>query len=206
MDTAYHTCGGLWSHQYPWSRDSMSHGFQTASPTGPEQQGQSSSSGGIVSPQSSLTTINPGRSAGNSRGQDVSTSQALTTVQHEFSNSLINVKGVDHSVILLGVKGPRITLELAQIYTLEYCRDDIFFHTLKQQYKQCWGRLRCWLSVWRLNHCEFAKVISNDMVPDAPRSPIAVREFMAGHDHLSRQRPTHGYKNVQLRSATTARR
>ena len=60
--------------------------------------------------------------------------------------------------IMFGVKGPRRTLELAQIGTEEQSDDHTLFTELRNKYKILRGFWRYWFSVWRLNHCDFVKV------------------------------------------------
>ena len=74
------------------------------------------------------------------------------------------MQGTGQAVVLFGVKGPGITLKLARIETGNYRRDDIFFWTMKQRFKQCRRSLRYWLSIWRLSHCDFVKVDPQSML------------------------------------------
>ncbi|KAH8648915.1 hypothetical protein BGZ60DRAFT_422582 [Tricladium varicosporioides] len=59
--------------------------------------------------------------------------------------------------ILFGVKGPRRTLELAQVNTKSYTCDGSFFQDLRYKYRQMRGFWRYWFSVWRLGYCDFVK-------------------------------------------------
>lgn len=60
--------------------------------------------------------------------------------------------------VMFGVKGPRRTLELAQIGTKEQGDDCTFFTELRRKHKSLRGFWRYWFSVWRLSHCNFVKV------------------------------------------------
>ena len=148
VDEHYHLCG---------LRSRASGGIQTSSPSTSRNEGQYSPSTGSLSSQNPPTT-DPGGNPPDRRAQGTSTTRGSHTNPQQSTNTAINVRDTNQSVILLGVKGSRITLELAQIDTIKYGRDDLFFWTLKRQYKQCRGSLRYWLSIWRLSHCDFVKV------------------------------------------------
>ena len=90
--------------------------------------------------------------------QNTSITRKVQTRQQQASHTAIIVQGNNQSVVLFGVKGSRITLELAQIDAVKYGKDNLFFLNLREEYKQRRGRLRYWLSVWRLSHCDFVKV------------------------------------------------
>lgn len=108
-------------------------------------------------------------SAGPSAGVRISSTNVSTTEgdqspleirpddQHKLQTS-IHMPGTEQLVILFGVKGARLTLELAQINTLRYDQDHIFFHHLREQHKDLRGWLRHWFSFWRLSHCDYVKV------------------------------------------------
>ena len=150
-------------------------------------------------------TTRAGKSLEKRRAQNMSTPQSLLTSQPQTAITAINVQGTDQSVVLFGVNGPRITLELGQIDTIKYGRDDQFFWNFKQQYEQHRGFLRYWFSVWRLSHCDFVKVISNTMLDASNRLQVSVREDLGCRNRMSRQRSTYRY-NIRLRSKTTTRR
>lgn len=186
VDEHYHLCG-LGSRAIGGNRYS--------SPSTPGNQGQHYPSTG--SSRNPPTPSSGGKPA-DSRTQDTSTTtRGSQTSQLPDTNTTINVRDTNQSVILLGVKGSRITLELAQIDTIKYGRDDIFFRTLKRQYKQCRGSLRYWLSIWRLSHCDFVKVGSKSMSKRFYCLPVSVREDMGGCNRMPRQRSTHGY-NIRV--------
>ena len=157
VNTHDHLCG-LMLRQSFWSWSRVRDGIRYASPFASGQQGPHDPSAG-GSPSQNTATTTSGASSQTSWAPNTSITIGSQTNQQPLSNTVINVRGTNQSIILLGVKGPRITLELAQIDTLKYCRDALFFWTLKQQYKQCRGRLRHWLSIWKLTHCDFVKVI-----------------------------------------------
>ena len=157
VNTHDHLCR-LMLRQSFWSWSRVRDGIRHASPFASGQQGQyDPSAGGSTSQNTATSTF--GASSQTIWAPNTSTTPGSQTNQQRQSNTVINVRGTNQSIVLLGVKGPRITLELAQIDTLKCCRDDLFFWTLKQQYKQCRGRLRHWLSIWKLTHCDFVKVI-----------------------------------------------
>jgi hypothetical protein len=63
-----------------------------------------------------------------------------------------------HHFVLLGVKGKRRTLELAQIDMATYQDDGAFFRDLRENYAQLRGFMRCWFSIWQFSYCDFVKV------------------------------------------------
>lgn len=145
-----------------WSWSRISDVMQYARPSASGHQGQYSPSTGPSSSQNQPTT-GVSRTPQHSQTRNTSTTQEAQTNQQQPTNTAINVQGTSQSVVLLGVKGPRITLELAQIDTIKNGKDNLFFWSLKQQYKQHRGSVRYWLSIWRLNHCDFVKVISTSL-------------------------------------------
>ena len=62
--------------------------------------------------------------------------------------------------VLFAVQGARRTLELAHINVDQKVDDEAFFHNIRIRYKKKRGFLRYWLSIWQLNDCEMAMVIS----------------------------------------------
>ncbi len=60
--------------------------------------------------------------------------------------------------ILLGIKGPRRTLEMAQIPVHSQTTDYSAFQALKDCYQTHRGRFRLWFSIWRMENCEVVKV------------------------------------------------
>lgn len=60
--------------------------------------------------------------------------------------------------ILFGVRGARRTLVPTQIHVTSQTTDSHIFQELKRCYRIYRGRLRLWLSVWRLEYCEVVKV------------------------------------------------
>lgn len=138
----------IWS----WSRISDGVHYATSG-----HQGEYSPSAAPSSSQDP-PRIGVSRAPQHSQTRDTSTTQEAQTNQQQPTITAINVQGTSQSVVLLGVKGSRITLELAQIDTTKNGKDNLFFRTLKQQYKQHRGSVRYWLSIWRLNHCDFVKV------------------------------------------------
>lgn len=159
--------------QSSWSWRRVLAGIRYSSPSASGHQGQDSPSAGPLSSQNPPTTSGGGNPQ-DKPTQDSSTPQRSQTNQQQSTNTAIDVRGTNQSVVLLGVKGPRITLELAQIDTLKYGRDDLFFWALKQQYKQLRGNLRYWLSVWTLSHCDFVKVESKRISDGAQCLPMSV--------------------------------
>lgn len=141
-----------------WTWSHILDSIRFASPaSGSRYQGQYSPSAGPLSSQTPRTT-NPKGSSSGSPTQDKSTTQGAQTIQQQSTNAAISVQGANNPVVLLGVKGSRITLELAQIDAIKHCKDNLFFWTLKEQYKQHRGVLRYWFSIWKLSHCDFVKV------------------------------------------------
>ena len=155
VDEHNHLCG-LRLRRKPWIWMRVLAGIRYSSPSTSGPQGQYNPSAGSLLSQSSPTSH--GGNPQDKSTQDTSTPQGSQINQQQSTNTAINVQETSQSVVLLGVKGPRITLELAQIDTLKYGRDDLFFWALKKQYKQCRGSLRYWLSIWNLSHCDFVKV------------------------------------------------
>lgn len=136
--------------------------IQHASPSESSHQKQDRSTVESPSSQNPLVS-NVGGSTSKSWNQNTSTTQTVQTRQQQPPHIAISLGGVNESVVLFGVKGPRITLELAQIDAVKHGKDNLFFLNLREEYKQRRGRLRYWLSVWKLSHCDFVKVRSNSM-------------------------------------------
>ncbi len=153
---------GLEPRQKSWNWNTILEGIRYAKPSTSGHQGQYSSSRGSSSSQNSQTN-SPGGSSKDKQAQGRFTPRKSQKNQDEIADTTVNVQGTMQSVILFGVRGRRITLELAQIDTLTHSRDDLLFWTLKQQYKQRRGSLRFWLSIWKLSHCDFVKVVSNSI-------------------------------------------
>ena len=88
------------------------------------------------------------------------TPEAVVPARSSQPNTQTNIimPQSNESVVLFGVKGTRRTLELAQINTLEHKEDEVFFQSLKKEYRRLRGVLRYWFSIWRLKHCDFVKV------------------------------------------------
>ncbi|MCJ1459964.1 hypothetical protein MMC28_010343 [Mycoblastus sanguinarius] len=109
----------------------------------------------------SAMQINQGTSPGQDRQsqerQTGPTAQRPTTNQHRATQISIEMPEIDQALVLFGVKGPRRTLELAQIDTLRHGQDGLLFWTLGKEYKKLRGALRYWFSIWRLSHCDFVK-------------------------------------------------
>ena len=188
VEKADHLCR-LIPHQKSWGWSRILAGIRHVAPSTSRHQGSGSPSGGTVSLQD-LQITSPSGSTQNNWNQVNSTFRGLDPSQQQSANTAINVPRIDQPVVLFGIQGPRITLELAQINTLKYCKDNLFFEALKQQYKQRRGRLRYWFSVWRLSHCDFVKVISNGASLKFLCLPWSVREDMGGYHGMSRQRST----------------
>lgn len=64
--------------------------------------------------------------------------------------------------VLFGVKGSRITLELAQIDVSQHKNsesgDEAFFSSVRAHYKTLRGTARYWFSIWQLKYCDFVEV------------------------------------------------
>ena len=198
-----HLCG-LEKRQKSWSWSTILEGIRYANPSTSGHQGQYSSSRGSSSSQNSKTN-SPGGSSKDKQAQGRFTPRKSQKNQDHIADTTVNVQGTMQSVILLGVRGRRITLELAQIDTLKHSRDNLLFWTLKQQYKQRRGSLRFWLSIWKLSHCDFVKVVSSSILECLQCLLLPVRENMGGCNRISRERLTYGYI-VRLRSKTPERR
>ena len=81
-----------------------------------------------------------------------------TAIQPQNPAISISMPQMSESRVLFGVKGPRRTLELAQIDTAQYNQDEAFFAQMKKEYRKHRGSLRYWLSLWQFNHCDFVQV------------------------------------------------
>ena len=115
--------------------------------------GSSSDGSANESFRSSTTTL-AARSNSQSSVQTISAPQSSVARQEKS----ITMPSTKELYILFGVKGPRRTLELAQIDTTKCTDDDSLFSDLLTSYKSLRGFWRYWFSVWRLNHCDFVKV------------------------------------------------
>ena len=120
----------------------------------------------------SAMQINQGTSPGQDRQsqerQTGPTAQRPTTNQHRATQISIEMPEIDQALVLFGVKGPRRTLELAQIDTLRHGQDGLLFWTLGKEYKKLRGALRYWFSIWRLSHCDFVKVGHSEKASSIP--------------------------------------
>lgn len=70
----------------------------------------------------------------------------------------INISSKLDSFVLLGVYGGRDGLEVAHIDTNHTENDDVFFQVLQKEYRSKRGWLKCWFSIWQLNHFDFVRV------------------------------------------------
>jgi hypothetical protein len=114
----------------------------------------SSSSSATTSSGTSLPTNNTPTQTG---GANIPC-QSLSLSNQQSCLTGLNTATFNQLFILFGVKGPRRTLELAQIDTKRYTDDRTFFRDLRQKYRELRGFWRYWFSVWRLRHCDFVKV------------------------------------------------
>ena len=90
----------------------------------------------------------------------------------------IQMPAASGAVVFFGVQGLRRTLELAQIDTSQHSEGGLFFASMKREYRALRGRLRYWLSIWRLSHRDFVKVKSRSPKMDV-RLQTAVREIQS---------------------------
>lgn len=123
--------------------------------------GQNDLSGpGSIAP--SVAHCQQTRSAGHipqaSASQQTPKPHRAMTSQKQASQIGIRMPDPSRAFVFFGVKGSRRTLELAQIDTNQVSDDSLFFANMKREYKTLRGRLRYWLSIWRLSHCDFVKV------------------------------------------------
>ncbi|KAL6828399.1 hypothetical protein V8C40DRAFT_286390 [Trichoderma camerunense] len=81
--------------------------------------------------------------------------------------------------ILFGVRGARRTLVPTQIHVTSQTTDGHIFQELKRCYMIYRGRLRLWLSVWRLDYCEVVKF--SRLTPD--RMVREYRELPSDKDY-----------------------
>ncbi|KAK0763040.1 hypothetical protein N5P37_004023 [Trichoderma harzianum] len=81
--------------------------------------------------------------------------------------------------ILFGVRGARRTLVPTQIHVTNQTTDSHIFQELKRCYMIYRGRLRLWLSVWRLDYCEVVKF--SRLTPD--RMVREYRELPSDKDY-----------------------
>ncbi|KAL6834007.1 hypothetical protein J3E69DRAFT_325707 [Trichoderma sp. SZMC 28015] len=81
--------------------------------------------------------------------------------------------------ILFGVRGARRTLVPTQIHVTSQTTDSYIFQELKRCYTIYRGRLRLWLSVWRLDYCEVVKF--SRLTPD--RMVREYRELPSDKDY-----------------------
>lgn len=63
------------------------------------------------------------------------------------------------SWILMGIQKSGQTYEPAQVTVDAAATDQSVFHDLKTCYQSHRSRAKLWFSIWRLDHCEFVKVI-----------------------------------------------
>ena len=95
-------------------------------------------------------------------GQASNTALEPTSLELQVSGrhgpqTSISMPQNNQSFVLFGVAGKRRTLGLAQIDTVKYFDDSVFFSTMLREYRELRGSLRYWFSLWRLNHCDFVK-------------------------------------------------
>jgi hypothetical protein len=76
--------------------------------------------------------------------------------------------------ILFSISGKRRTLDLVHINTVKDTNDDLkLFEMLLKSYGSVRGKLRRWLSVWQLHHCDFVKVIKTSFASPGQRCLIS---------------------------------
>lgn len=130
---------GVRLQQKSWSWRRVLAGMLYSSPSASGHQGKNSPNAEPLSSQNPPTTSRGGNPQ-DKPTQDSSTPRRSQRNQQQGTNTAIDMRGTNQSVVLLGVKGPRVTLELAQIDTLKYGRDDLFFWAPKQQYKKAYSQ------------------------------------------------------------------
>ena len=118
----------------------------------------SSSSGVVQSASNNLHTAAQGQQRQRDTFDTTPKAPVPITSPQQSPHNNITMPQSNEKVVLFGVKGARRTLELAQIDTLKHNEDEIFFQSLKKEYRRLRGILRYWFSIWRLRHCDFVKV------------------------------------------------
>jgi hypothetical protein len=96
---------------------------------------------------------------GNPSNPPTSNSQPQGThsaVQPQISSSTSGTPST--RFILFGVQGSRRSIELEHIEIDDYINDSHFYSSLRKHYRQHRGRLKLWLSIWRLGFCDGVKV------------------------------------------------
>ena len=108
---------------------------------------------------SSARGRNANERTGNSQGRRTELTTFRTTPSNQPNvQASIAIPLAAQWFVFFGVKGPRRTLELAQINAKNYVNDSAFFKDMSKHYKSLRGYLRYWFSVWRLTYCDFVKV------------------------------------------------
>ena len=115
-------------------------------------------SGVVASASNSLHTAAQGPQRRRDTLDTIPKAPVPATSSQQGPPTNITMPQLNEKVVLFGVKGARRTLELAQIDTLKHNEDEIFFQSLKKEYRKLRGVLRYWFSIWQLKHCDFVKV------------------------------------------------
>ncbi|CZR56621.1 uncharacterized protein PAC_06510 [Phialocephala subalpina] len=121
-----------------------------------------------IPPTANITSLTPLSSSPSSTFSTSSTlpiiiphqqSSGQNKVPTEEQSGQVNINmGLKSELfILLGIKGWRRTLELAQIHVPNSMDDHKFFKALLREYKRRRGLWRLWFSVWQLRYCDFVK-------------------------------------------------
>jgi hypothetical protein len=124
--------------------------------TSPDWQASSSNPNPSSLPSAfALTNVagrNPNQPSSNVRATAPGTSNNPLDVHIDIKPNTAN-----ELFVLFGVDCAGRTLEFDQIDVTKQ-DDGIFFRDLKKKYRELRGFWRYWLSVWRLNHCDFVQV------------------------------------------------
>ena len=166
-------------------RDRMLDGIRSAAPSTPDQSGWSGSSLTAPTIIQGQQTRSTGQVPQAGTSQQSSKPHRTVTIQQQAPQIGIQMPAASGAVVFFGVQGSRRTLELAQIDTSQHSEDSLFFASMKREYRALRGKLRYWLSIWRLSHCDFVKVN-----PKSPKMNVRlqtiVREVQSQPDRVSR--------------------
>ena len=149
-----HLCG-LRIRKHCWTWNAVLDGIKQLAGSISGQRGSSSSAG-------SAQAISLLATSASQAGQTSNTALEPTSMELQISGrhgpqTSISMPQNNQSFVLFGVAGKRRTLGLAQIDTIKYFDDSVFFSTMLKEYRELRGSLRYWFSLWRLNHCDFVK-------------------------------------------------
>ena len=152
-----------WSHRCRMKRDTISWGarlvgiIRTTIPMSSASQRYTPPGSAISSSTTGRGIQSTGVGQSNMGNQDQSQQQGVVVAGQQSTAALVHPATAIQSWVLFGVQGSRRTLEINHIPINNQSNDSSFYRSLRQHYRTNRGRLKLWLSFWRLDYCEVVK-------------------------------------------------